>query len=248
MARAGHSARADSVADMSKYPSAVRGALIVGGAAAFLIFLVIVGVTSSGTPTMHAAVTPAPSFTPTAPASPTPTLTDASATGGLRQAHTPGTLLDDLTLAAGQCHVVSVDAATGAYLPDPACTPGAVDPAVTEATIGATICVSGYTAKVRPSTSLTSPAKRASLADYGLQAGPAVEYDHLVPLELGGASSVSNLWPEPNKATAKSVNNPKDAIENALKKAVCAHTVQLAAAQDAIASNWTTAESLLRLG
>jgi hypothetical protein len=233
---------------MSSFPSTMRGALIVGGAAAFVVFLVIVGVTSSGTPPTHVAATPAPSFTPTNPAGPTPTPIVASATGGLRQAHTPGTLLDDLTLAAGQCHAITEDAATGAYLPDAACTPGAVDPAVTEATIGATICVSGYTANVRPSTSLTGPAKSASLADYGMTAGPTVEYDHLVPLELGGASSVSNLWPEPNKATAKSVNNPKDAVENALKKAVCAHTVQLAAAQAAIASNWTTAESVLRLG
>ncbi|MDQ1582829.1 MAG: hypothetical protein QOF36_883 [Microbacteriaceae bacterium] len=151
-------------------------------------------------------------------------------------------------LRAGQCHVVTLEASAGAFLPDAACTPGAIDPAVTEATIGSTICVSGYTAGVRPPTSVTGPAKSSSLADYGMARGPTVEYDHLVPLELGGASTVSNLWPEPNKTAAKGVNNPKDAVENALKKAVCDHRVLLAAAQNAIASNWTTAEGTLGLG
>jgi hypothetical protein len=42
-------------------------------------------------------------------------------------------------------------AARGA-LPDPACTPGALNPDVTPATIGATICMSGWTATVRPPT------------------------------------------------------------------------------------------------
>ncbi|WP_205245054.1 hypothetical protein [Leifsonia tongyongensis] len=153
----------------------------------------------------------------------------------------------DINLTAGQCRIRTVNAVAGDFLPDPACTPGAVDPAVTEATIGTTICVSGYTASVRPPTSVTGPAKVASLADYGMAPSPTTEYDHLVPLELGGASSVSNLWPEPNTSTAKGVNNPKDAVETALKKAVCAHEVQLLAAQNAVASNWTTAESVLGL-
>jgi hypothetical protein len=231
---------------MSKFAPAMRGALIFGEAVVtLLIFLVIVGVASNRTPAKHAAPTAA--ATPNASATTTPAPTVSSVEGALRQAHTPGTLLDDITLTSSQCHTIAIDPAAGAYLPDPACTPGAVDPAVTEATIGATICVSGYTASVRPSTSLTSPAKIASLADYGMTAGPTIEYDHLLPLELGGASSVSSLWPEPNKATAKGVNNPKDAIENAIK-AVCAHTVQLSTAQAAMVKNWTTAESVLGLG
>lgn len=233
---------------MPKFAPTRRGALNFSGVViALLVVLVIVGVASNGTPATHAAAAPTTSSTPSGDPTPTPSVAVAvaSAAGTLRQAHTPSALLVDITLTSGQCHAIPVDAAAGAYLPDPACTPGAVDPAVTEATIGATICVSGYTASVRPSTSLTSPAKRASLTDYGMTAGPTIEYDHLVPLELGGASSVSNLWPEPNKAAAKGVNNPKDAIESALKRAVCNGTVQLAAAQAAIAKNWTTAESVL---
>jgi hypothetical protein len=40
--------------------------------------------------------------------------------------------------------------------------------------------------------------------------------------------------------------NPKDSVENRLHKAVCAGTVTLTAAQNAIATDWTTA--LARLG
>ena len=69
------------------------------------------------------------------------------------------------------------------------------------------------------------------------------ELDHLVPLELGGSNDATNLWPEMGKRP-----NPKDSVETALKHAVCKGTVTLAAAQQAIATNWHTAESTLGLG
>lgn len=69
------------------------------------------------------------------------------------------------------------------------------------------------------------------------------ELDHLVPLELGGSSDVSNLWPEPGP-----IPNPKDRIENAVRRAVCAGKVPLALAQHAMAADWTTAERVLGLG
>ena len=49
--------------------------------------------------------------------------------------------------APGSCHYRS--AATGQTLPDPACTPGAISPKVTEETLDTTICRSGY-ARVDP--------------------------------------------------------------------------------------------------
>ena len=94
---------------------------------------------------------------------------------------------------------------------------------------------------MRPPESDTGPAKHESLADYGLHYTPSIEYDHLVPLELGGANAVSNLWPEPNTSGDRGPRNPKDAVENRLREAVCAHQVTLAAAQQAIAADWTTA-------
>jgi hypothetical protein len=223
--------------------------ILAGSVGAFLVFLVVIGVASNGTPDTQPAAKAAAGSTAIGPTEPAPAMTPPAIAGGsLRQAHTVRTEPVDIVLTAGQCHVVTLDPATGAYLPDPVCTPGAVDTAVTEATLASTICASGYTASVRPPTSITGPAKSASLVDYGMSAGPTVEYDHLVPLELGGASTVSNLWPEPNKGTAKGVNNPKDSVENSLKRAVCDHRVPLSTAQAAIASNWTTAESVLGLG
>ena len=41
------------------------------------------------------------------------------------------------------------------------------------------------------------------------------EYDHLVPLDLGGANASSNLWLEPGPTP-----NPKDAVEQRLHEAV----------------------------
>lgn len=48
-------------------------------------------------------------------------------------------------------------------LPDPRCTPGAIGPAVTQANIHHTICVAGYTARVRPPEDVTEIEKRLSL-------------------------------------------------------------------------------------
>ena len=165
----------------------------------------------------------------------------------IRSAHTPKTLADDITLRPGQCHMITVDAAKGEYLSDPACTPGAIDPAVTQANVDSTICKSGYTSTVRPSPSLTGAFKKKSLAAYGISYDNTIELDHLISLELGGSSSATNLWPEMNSAGAKTVNNPKDQVENKLAAAVCSRKVTLAAAQDAIATDWITAEAKLGL-
>jgi hypothetical protein len=129
-------------------------------------------------------------------------------------------------------------------LPDPRCTPGSVDPAITQANIATTICRSGYTGKVRPPESETSRAKfDVAYPAYRIPAGAASELDHLVSLELGGSNDITNLWPE-----VGTVPNPKDKVENALRRAVCDGRVTLAAAQRAIAANWMTAEAKLGLG
>jgi hypothetical protein len=121
--------------------------------------------------------------------------------------------------------------------PDPRCTPGALNPAVTQATIARTICRSGWTESVRPAESITEPEKYASMAAYG-DSGSAsgYEYDHFVPLELGGATNdPHNLWPEPGATP-----NPKDAVENYLNSQVCERRMTLARAQKLIATDWVT--------
>jgi len=160
----------------------------------------------------------------------------------VKTVHSPNSVAIDLNLAPGQCKARIIDAAAGLYLPDPACTPGAVDPAVTQDNLASTICKSGYTTTVRAPASDTDKTKALSLTQYGQTRASTTEYDHLISLQLGGTNAVSNLWPEPNRAGAPGTTNPKDAIETRLNKAVCAHKVTLAAAQKAIATNWVTAE------
>ena len=150
--------------------------------------------------------------------------------------HDPGQVTGTLT---GPCH-----ARDNGRLPDPQCTPGGIDPAVTQANIQSTICVSGYTERVRPPESQTEAFKfDLAYPAYGIPSGDESELDHLVPLELGGDNDAANLWPE-----VGSLPNPKDAVENALNQAVCDGRVSLARAQRAIARNWETAESRLGLG
>jgi hypothetical protein len=125
-------------------------------------------------------------------------------------------------------------------LPDPSCTPGAIDPAVTQANIGSTICRSGYTTTVRPPESQTEAFKwHVAEPAYG-QHDVSGELDHLVSLELGGANDARNLWVE-----AGPIPNPKDPVENALHRAVCDGRITLRAAQHEIASNWIKAAASL---
>src|SRR6185312_13210468 len=82
--------------------------------------------------------------------------------------------------AAGSCHAIS----SGLHArPDPRCTPGTVNPAVTQASIATTICASGWTATVRPAESVTEPEKLASMSAYSDRGVSRYEYDHFVPLE-----------------------------------------------------------------
>jgi hypothetical protein len=156
---------------------------------------------------------------------------------------TPGTPLPTLTpiatlpslAGAGACH-----AADGGFLPDHLCTEGAVDPRVTQGNIAVTICRSGYTATVRPPESVTEPIKVERMAAYGISAPLSTyELDHLIPLELGGASTATNLWPEPLAGSRGA--HRKDDLENAMRRQARSGAVSLAVAQLAIAANWEDA-------
>jgi hypothetical protein len=138
---------------------------------------------------------------------------------------------------AGSCHAIG----SGLYSrPDPKCTPGALNPQVTQATIGRTICTRGWTSTVRPPERITEREKSASILAYGDHRSLSYyEYDHFVPLELGGATNDRrNLWPEPG-----GVPNPKDAVETSLKREVCNGALTLAKAQLEIVKNWVALAS-----
>src|SRR5579862_4356429 len=72
-----------------------------------------------------------------------------------------------------------------AVLASPTLTPGVTNPDVTQANIGSTICVRGWTATVRPPADYTTALKERQLREYGL-GGPLSAYqeDHLISLEL----------------------------------------------------------------
>jgi hypothetical protein len=107
-------------------------------------------------------------------------------------------------------------------------TPGSLNLDVTQATIGSTICLRGWTKTVRPPTSYTSALKKRQMPAYG-ETGPTSDYqeDHLISLELGGnPTDPKNLWPEPYPRAAE-----VDKVENELNAKVCSGELSLAEAQ-----------------
>jgi hypothetical protein len=126
-------------------------------------------------------------------------------------------------------------------LPDLSCTPGATNSAVTQDTIKQTICVSGYTATIRPSTSYTNNLKTQQIIAYGYSDTSMSDYeeDHFIPLEIGGsADSAANLWPEPYNITYGA--KAKDKVENYLHAQICNGGLTLADAQKEMQANWET--------
>ena len=109
-----------------------------------------------------------------------------------------------------------------------------------------TICKTGYTTSIRPPSSITAVEKRANAVSYNYRGSlRQVEYDHLIPLELGGdPNDPRNLWvepPSPGHKPSQGFRNPKDAVERKAKSLVCKGRVPLAVMQRAIAVNWATA-------
>jgi hypothetical protein len=152
--------------------------------------------------------------------------------------------------APGSCHYRYDH---GQPLEDPACTPGAISPAVTQANLNTTICRSGgYTSGIRPSSYVTGKEKALNAVSYGYTGSMRdAEYDHLISLQLGGdPNDPRNLWvepPSPGHAKNAGPNNPKDAVETELHTAVCNGTITLAQAQQAIVTDWFTAMDALHL-
>lgn len=125
-------------------------------------------------------------------------------------------------------------------LPPPEVT-GAVDPAINQANIDATICRPGYAKAARPPYSITGPMKRRlmdqqhpgeSMANY--------ELDHLIPISIGGAPlDMKDLWLQPRLGQANAAD--KNVLAYVLWRLVCTHQVPLETAQQAISRDWTKA-------
>ena len=228
-----------------------RSALLV------LAFIAILAGCSAGGPTpidVEAISGPAAvvgTATPPSEATAGPTLTSPPAPASPASASPPSSVAPSST--AGPVATATSSGTSRAQVrlpgePNPALTPGATNPAVTQATIGRTICVSGWTATIRPPSSYTTGLKHSQILAYGYADRNLADYeeDHLVSLEIGGAPrDPANLWPEPytirlSDGTAVGAR-VKDQLENRLKSLVCSRSMTLATAQRLIATDWIAA-------
>jgi hypothetical protein len=127
-------------------------------------------------------------------------------------------------------------------------TPGAINPAATQANLASTVCMPGWAGGVRPPSAYTSALKVAQLFEYGYDDRNPTHYqeDHLVPLELGGAPrDPRNLWPQPNDITLPDGtaigSKEKDDLEDVFHRRVCDGEMTLDEAQRAMARDWIAA-------
>jgi hypothetical protein len=84
--------------------------------------------------------------------------------------------------------------------------------------------------------------KRKVFEEYGVTPPrpDAYEVDYLITPELGGATDIRNLWPEPYEDTLWNAH-VKDQLEDRLHRMVCHGDVDLATAQRDISTDWIAA-------
>lgn len=139
--------------------------------------------------------------------------------------------------------------AQSSWLPNPTLTPGAINPAITQANIHRTICVRGWTKTVRPPARYTDRLKRRQLAaeDLGNVNPRSMEEDHRVPLEVGGAPrDPKNLWPQ--RWQGQWGAHTKDRLENWAHRQICSGKMTLAQGRAIFLGNWIAAYKKYLLG
>jgi hypothetical protein len=122
-------------------------------------------------------------------------------------------------------------------LPNPKFTPGQADQTLTKDVI----CAPGFNTKAFRA--VPAARKRGVYREYGVSpdAPPCpCEVDHLIPLDLGGANALLNLWAQ-SHSTMPWNSIRKDRLERRLHKDVCAGKIELDTAQHEIATDWTAA-------
>lgn len=119
-------------------------------------------------------------------------------------------------------------------LPIPELTPGVVNPDVTAQMLRSPKFI-------KAARNVPESEKREVFRRYGIpwEQRKNFEADHLVPLCLGGANTISNLWPQ--LYTGPWNARQKDQLEIYLHRQVNSGKMGLADAQYAIAHNWTNA-------
>lgn len=86
------------------------------------------------------------------------------------------------------------------------------------------------------------PLKRAVFREYGLKdtTNDSYELDFLVTPQLGGATSIRNLWPQPARRAGWNAR-AKDELEDRLHSLVCSGQLDLPTAQRELSQDWVAA-------
>jgi hypothetical protein len=121
----------------------------------------------------------------------------------------------------------------GVSMPNPKLTPGAV--ATTNTT---EICL---LPDHLASTVISAAKQNAVLTEYGVNptaSGAKYDIDYLVPVSLGGATTMANMWPAAYKGTGFF---EKDQLDHVLRDLVCHRELSLRTAQRDLEQNWYVA-------
>ena len=128
--------------------------------------------------------------------------------------------------------IAGVPAIAAAQLPSAFQTPGNKGKAT-----DAQVCAADFVASVKP---MAKWQKEQALERYGKRPEDFTgELDHLIPLSLGGTNDPDNLWPLPSNRGMGP--GEKNALDLKLHELVCAKSITLKAAQDAIKKDWVKA-------
>ncbi len=139
----------------------------------------------------------------------------------------------DRSLPAPGAGKDGVRIASGLLLPRPELTPGSVRPVRLDAVCGRGVAGAPVVAAQVP---------RQVFAAYGVDYRRAADYelDFLITPELGGASDVDNLWPQPYRHVVWNAY-VKDELERHLRRLVCRGALDLETAQRELAGDWIAA-------
>jgi hypothetical protein len=133
----------------------------------------------------------------------------------------------------------------GFPIPDPNCTPGAINPTLTAMVLRNPT----FTTKCVRDNATSASQKAGTYTWYHIPhpknntgATQTCELDHLISLELGGADTLENIWPQcgpPGVQLRARYFKQKDIVENFLARQVKAGNMDLAQVQRGIAEDWT---------
>ncbi len=133
----------------------------------------------------------------------------------------------------------------GFLIPDPICTPGAINPTVTAEVLRDP----DFTTKCIRNEATSEEEKHKTYGFYHLKppahnvgATQTCELDHLISLELGGADTLDNIWPQCGPSGVvlhERYFKQKDLVEDHLGQLVKEGKMDLAEAQRRIAGDWT---------